>query len=231
MSGVNNNIKPLLKELKRTNAMQKSVREWTKIYHKVRKSYPKIKAHYDLERKKLEILQEILKGMENCFTAGGDVKAALKDKAVLLKKTKDFAGHEFLVDKGNTEFKLTFSRLKGMADSYRKFSHEELLFMHSETENLSDMIEEILGNKAPDLYALTYFLLNQKESTLKELPFDEKVKKVWRVYEQGFRNPMEEVLSEAMDKANEKTPLLLMNQDKSKEERINYIMGEWIWRY
>ena len=230
MFGANKQLKPLQKELKRVGADMKAFREWTKLYNKVNKKYPKEKSYYDAERAKLVDLQKLLKHMESCFVAGGDVKAALKKDANLLKQVKEFAGHEFLVDEGNTEFALTFLRLKKMMASLKKTSEKEMLFLHSETENLSDMIKEILGNKAPDLHALTFFLMTQSESRLKELPYEEKIKKLERAYSQGFRKPMEEVLSAAMDKAKENTPILSGNRDKTKEERINYIMEEWIWR-
>jgi predicted CopG family antitoxin len=169
--------------------------------------------------------------MESCFVAGGDVKAALKKDVELLKRVKEFAGHEFLVDKGNTEFALTFSRLKAMTSSLRKISEKDMLFLHSEIENLSDMIKEILENKVPNLYALTFFMMTKSESQLKDLPYEEKMKKVERNYNQGFRKSMEDVLLRAMERANANTPILSGNGDKTKEERIEYIMGEWIWRY
>ena len=230
MFGANKKLKPLQKELKSTGADMKTVREWIKLYQKINKNYPKVKSSYDAERGKLEYLQNLLKHMESCFVAGGDVKAALKKDVELLKQVKEFAGHEFVVDKGNTEFELTFSRLKKMTASLKKVSEKEMLFLHSETENLSDMIKEILEKKAPDLHAFTFFLMTRNESLLKELPYEEKIKKVEQIYSQNFRKPMEMVLYEALDKANGNMPILFGNQDKTKEERIGYIMEEWIWR-
>ena len=72
----NKDLKPLQKELKSTGADMKAVREWIKMYQKVNKNYPKVKSHYNEEREKLEYLQTILKHMESCFIAGGDVKKA-----------------------------------------------------------------------------------------------------------------------------------------------------------
>ena len=230
MFGASKRIKPLQKELKSVGADQKVVREWTKIYKKINKDYPKVKSNYDAERTKLEDLQKLLKHMESCFATGEDVKKALKKDVELLKQVKDFTGHEFLVDEGNTEFALTFSRLKKMMTSLKKVSEKEMLFLHSETENLSDMIKEILENKAPDLHALTFFMMTRNESQLKELPYDEKRNKVHRIYKEGFRKPMEEVLSLSIDKADANMPILSANKDKTKEERIDYIMEEWIWR-
>lgn len=230
MFGANKKLKPLQKELKRAGADQKAVREWSKRYQKINKNYSKVKSAYDAERSKLEHLQSLLKHMESCFVAGGDVKAALKKDVVLLKQVKEFAGHEFLVDKGNTEFAFTFTRLKKMMLSLKKTSEKEMLFLHSETENLSDMITEVLENKTPDLHKLTFFLMSYDENQLKELPYEEKIKKLEQVYSRDFRKPMDEVLSLAMDKAKEDMPILSGNQDKTREERIDYIMEEWIWR-
>ena len=230
MFGANKKLKPLQKELKRAGANQKAVREWMKLYQKINKNYPKVKSSYDTERAKLEHLQSLLKHMESCFAVGGDVKVALKKDVAMLKQVKEFAGHEFLVDKGNAEFALTFLRLKTMMSSLKKTSEKEMLFLHSETENLADMIKEILGNKTPDLYALTLFFMTHHESELKELPYEEKIKIIEGVYNQSFRKPMEEMLSLAMDQAKENMPILSGNRDKTKEERIDYIMEEWIWR-
>jgi hypothetical protein len=227
---VSKNIKLLQKELKRAGADKRVVREWIKLYQKINKKYPKVKGSYDTERAKLVHLQNLLKHMEASFVAGGDVKTALKQDVALLKQVKEFAGHEFLVDKGNTEFALTFSRLKTMTASLKKISEKDMLFLHSEIENLSDMIKEILENKMPNLHALTFFLMNYSENQLKELPYDEKLRKVEQVYKQRFCKPMEEVLSVALEKGNGNMPILSANGDKIKEERIDYIMEEWIWK-
>lgn len=231
MFGANKKLKPLQKELKNTGTDKKAVREWMKLYQKVNKNYPKVKSVYDGERAKLENLYHLLKHMESCFVAGGDVKVALKKDVESFKKVKEFAGHEFLVDKGNTEFSLTFSRLKTMMSSIKKISEKDMLFLHSEIENLSDMIKEILENKVPNLYALTFYMMTRSESQLKDLPYEEKMRKVEQNYKQGFRKPMEDVLLVAMKQANRNTPILYGNEDKTTEERIDYIMEEWIWRY
>ena len=115
-----------------------------------------------------------------------------------------------------------------MMASLKKVSEKDMLFLHSEIENLSDMIKEILENKVPNLYALTFFLMSQSESQLKDLPYEEKIRRVDIVYYQGFRKSIEVVLSQAMERAN--TPILSTNGDKPKEERIEYIMEEWIWK-
>lgn len=227
--GLNEELKPLRQELKDTGADMAEVRNWIKEFEKVKSNYPKVKKLYEAEREKLEGLQKILKNMEACFIAGGNVKTTLRKEVTLLKEIKDFSGHEFLIDSGNSEFKLTFSRMKKMTASLEKISDSEMLFLHSETENLSDIVKEALEKEVPDLHALAYFTLTQNEKRLTELPHGEKVKKIRRIYEREFLKPIEKILSVAIDKANDSMPVLSHKKDKTKEERINYILEKWIW--
>ena len=157
-------LKPLQKELKITGVNQKMVRNWITQYKKIQKHYPKIQNGYEVQRKKLEELQTLLKHMEVCFISGKDMKKELWKDAEKLKNMKDISGHEFLVDEGNIEFELTFSKLKKRMTSIKKVSEDEMLFLHSETENLADMVQEILQQQKPNLYALTYFSVFQKLS-------------------------------------------------------------------
>lgn len=229
MFGKNKALSSLQKELKKTGADMAVVNDWAKIYGKVRKNYPKIQNDYEAEREKLKHLQKILKHMEGCFIAGGDVKNTLRSDVEQLKGMKEMPVHELLIDKGNTEFELTFTRLKKLMASLKKYSADDMLFLHSETENLADMVKEALERERPDLRAFTYFTLTQNESQLAELPYAEKMKKITRIYEREFIKPMEKILSKAVEKANEAMPVLSGNKDKTREERINYILEEWIW--
>lgn len=227
--GFNEDLKPLRQELKGAGADMSEVRNWIKIFEKVKSNYPKVKRIYETEREKLEGLQAILNSMETCFITGGNVKDSLRKLVAQLREMKDFVGHEFLIDKGNSEFELTFTRMKKMFGDLDKIADKDMLFLHSEIENLSDMIKEALEKETPDFYALAYFTATQNVGQIEELPHGEKVKKIRRIYEREFVKPMERILSEAMDKANISMPILSANRDKSKEERINYIMEEWIW--
>ena len=225
----NEELKPLRQELKSAGADMSEVRNWIKIYEKVKSNYPKVKKTYDVEREKLESLQAVLNAMETCFITGENVKDSLRRLGVQIKEIKDFVGHEFLIDKGNSEFELTFSRMKKMLADLDKIADKDMLFLHSETENLSDMIKEALEKEMPDFHALAYFSATQNVSKIEELPHGEKVKKIKRIYEREFVKPMECILSAAMENANISMPILSANKDKSKEERIDYIMEEWIW--
>ncbi len=228
--GFNDELKPLRQELKSTGADMDAVREWTKTFDKVKNNYPKVQNLYLTEREKLEQLQSTLKHMEECFVEGGNVKQALSKDVEQIKGMKDFVGHEFLIDKGNTEFELTFSRMKKAVVSMDKYAENDMLFLHSETENLLDMVKEALEKESPNLHALAYFVVTQDVKQLAELPHNEKVKKIKRIYDREFIKPMERILSVAMDKANAGMPVLSQNADKTKEERINYILEEWIWK-
>jgi len=229
--GFNESLKPLKQELKNAGADGSVVRDWMKTYDKVNTNYAKVEKLYLSERTKLMQLQQILKQMESYFTTGEEVKDKLVVGMGNLKALKDFAGHEFLIDKGNTEFTLTFSRLQKQSLQLEKYSNQELLFLHSEVENLMDIVKEALEKEEPDLHALTYFELTQKSSMLSDLPHAQKIKKIRRIYESEFLKPMAEILSGVMDKADCNMPLLSANADKTKEERINYILEDWIWKY
>lgn len=230
MLGFSEPLKPLRQELKSVGVDTTVLREWLKTYEKVNNNYSRVEKLYISEREKLLQLQQILKDLEKSFTTGEDARTAVRPLMMQLKNLKSFAGHEFLIDKGNTEFELTFSRLQKQSNSLQNYSSQDMLFLQSEVENLIDMVREALEKDMPDLHALSYFELTQKTSMLSDLPHQEKVRKIRRIYECEFLKPMEGILSEAMDKADISMPLLSSNKDKTKEERIYYILEEWIWK-
>lgn len=228
--GFGDELKPLRQELKITGADMDAVREWSKVFEKIKSNYPKVQNLYLAERDKLNQLKSILKHMEDCFVEGGNVKKALYNDAEAIKKMKGFTGHELLIDKGNAEFELTFSRMKKAVASMDRYTESDMLFLHSETENLLDMVNEALEKEIPNLHALTYFVVTRDVKELVELPHAEKIKKVQRIYDREFVKPMERILSAAIDKSDISMSVLSQNKDKTKEERINYIMEEWIWK-
>lgn len=230
MLGFSEPLKPLRQELKSIGADGPVLRDWLKTYEKVNNNYAKVEKLYTFEREKLVQLQQILIALEKCFTNGTDAKTMVSPLMVQLKNLKNLTGHEFLIDKGNTEFELTFSRMQKQSNSIQNYTSQDMLFLQSEVENLIDMVKEALEKEIPDLHALAYFELTQKASTLSDLPHLEKVRKIRRIYECEFIKPMAEMMSVAMDKADISMPILSANKDKSKEDRINYILEEWIWK-
>lgn len=230
MLGFNEPLKPLRQELKSAGVDTAVLRDWLKTYEKVNNNYSRVEKLYTLEREKLLQLQQILSDLEKCFTTGEDARAGVGPLMIQLKNLKAFVGHDFLIDKGNTEFELTFSRLQKQSNSLQNYTSQDMLFLQSEVENLIDMVREALEKDMPDLHALTFFELTQKTSTLSDLPHQEKVRKIRRIYEREFIKPMAELLSMAMDKADISMPILSADKDKSKEDRIYYIMEEWIWK-
>ena len=151
---------------------QKSRKRELKKAHKI---FPLVKAYYESEREKLEILEEILKDMEQILRMQSQDKKEIAKVTSLLRKCKNPDSHMFLVDRGNEDFWSTLLNLKKIAVKQQKMDDRGRLFLLSETENLLDMVREILRRPRPDFWAMAVCQITKGFKELADLPYEAKL--------------------------------------------------------
>ena len=156
---------------------QKSCKREIKKAHKI---FPLVKAYYESEREKLEILEEVLKDMEQILRMQPQNKKEIAKVTSLLKKCKNPDSHMFLVDRGNEDFWSTLLNLKKIATKLKRMDDRERLFLLSETENLLDMVREILKRPRPDVWAMSVYQTTNGFKGLAELSYEAKLETINR---------------------------------------------------
>ena len=147
-------------------------------YKKARKIFPLVKVYYESEREKLEILEEVLKDMEQILRMQSQDKKEIAKVASLFIKCKNPDSHLFLVDRGNEDFWSTLLNLKKIASKTKRMDENAQLFFLSETENLLDMVREILRRPRPDLWAMAVYQTTIGFQGLAELSYEAKLEAI-----------------------------------------------------
>lgn len=225
--GSDGNLKALRKDLKAVGVNLEQVRLWEKQYEKIKRQYPQQKQHYEKTRQKLEDLEQTLQTMEQNAIHGDTDK--YKEMGKELKKYQGCFDHEFILNQKDTEFYLTFNSLLRLCADFGKKNGKDAVILHSEIENLIELVQEAMEKSRPNLYALSFFYLKRTDRELDELSHEDKVDKVERIYEKEFLEEMRSVLRKAIPMARGNMPVLSMNQQNTLEERVDYILEEWIW--
>lgn len=233
-------LRPLRKELKMAGVDSSKVKQWQKIYEKVRRQSPQIEHHYIRVKNDLKELESMLKKLENDLIYGKEQNSFAWRNAiqVLDKKLKNYGmwfknyensfDHDFLIGKADTEFHLTYATLLELC--MQGLTQEiEVILMQSEVENLMAFVQEALQKPCPNFKALTFFLLEHSEEELEELPHLEKLNTILALYEEQFLDPMKQLLLQAFENTNAKMPILSEKSDLKPEERATYILEEKVW--
>jgi hypothetical protein len=211
-------LKGLKKELKNTGADMSVVKNWQKIFDKVKKNSTQIEAQYTQAKQELEQVHALFKRMEQALISmkedlqSDSSKEEMNDCAKELKKYQGHFNHEFLIGKEDKEFHLTYQTLltlcaKGCADA------KDVLILQSEVENILSVTEEALAKTWPDFRAMAYFYLERTDKEIFDLPHADKVAEVNRIYEKEFLEPMRPILASCfgIEKANYKLEVELWN--------------------
>ena len=97
-----------------------------------------------------------------------------------LRKCKNPDSHMFLVDRGNEDFWSTLQNLKKIVTKLKRMDDRERLFLFSETENLLDMVREILGRPRPEYWAMAVYQTTKGFEKLAELSYEAKLETINR---------------------------------------------------
>ena len=210
-------LKGIKKELKTAGADISFVKEWQKSYDKVKKQSPIIEGQYIKSKEELETVMDILKGMEQSLIDAKDawnlfqVKKTLSNYAKDMKKYQNSFQYEFLIGKEDKEFHLTYEAILSLCEKEGS-EQKELLILHSEVENLMAITKEALEKQWPDFKEMAYFYLGHTDREIFELPHQDKVQVVRKMYKDEFYNPMKQVMEASLG-----------------EERANQIMEVELW--
>ena len=193
MFGFEDSLKQLKKELKSAGVDVSFVKEWQKSYDKVRKQSATLKAQYTQAKLDLEMVYQSLKTMEKKLIAGdADMTSSVKG----LKQYKTSFNQEFLIGKEDKEFHLTFQTILSLGE--KKISGQrDMLILQSEVENLLAVTKEALEKEWPEFRAMAYFYIERTDRDIIDMPHNEKVSYVQRIYADEFVKPMTQVLERA----------------------------------
>lgn len=203
-------LKELKKELKATGANMSFVKNWQKIYDKVRKQTPVMEGQYTKAKSDLESVMECLKGMEQLLISDTD-KTSLANHAKNLKKYQNGFNCEFLIGKEDKEFHLIYDTILLLIGKEIKEKKDKLI-LQSEVENLMAIVKEALEKQWPDFREMAYFYLEHTDREIFELPHADKIQVVRKYYQDEFYNPMKQVIEAALG-----------------EERANRVMEVELW--
>lgn len=233
-------LKPLRKELKVAGADMSQVKQWQKMYEKVKKQIPQIENHYWKVKSALEELKDILEKMENDLVYGKEqsnfawrnaiqvLDKKLKSYGKCLKNYENSFDHDFLIGKADTEFHLTYATLLKLC--MEELTQEmEVILLQSEVENLMALVNEALEKPCPNFKALTFFLVEHSEKELEEFPHLEKLNTISVLYDVEFLSPMRSILLKAFSNTNSKMSILSEKSHLEPEERAAYLLEDKIW--
>lgn len=210
-------LKGLKKELKAAGADMSYVKDWQKSYDKVKKQSPVLEGQYIKAKTELEAVMDILKGMEQLLISCKDgmglaeLKKGLSNYVKDMKKYQNSFHCEFLIGKEDKDFHLTYSAIISLCEKDVK-EKKELLILQSEVENLMAIAKEALEKNWPDFREMAYYYIGHTDREIFELPHQDKVQMVKKMYENEFYNPMKQVIGAALG-----------------EERANKVMEAELW--
>ena len=219
--GFDDSLKSLKKELKELGADTGLLRDWQKSYDKVRKQAPLLESRYSQVRGELETVYQMLKEMEQLVSSEAKGEGAkfvsvnnkMPEWAKEMKKYQEHFTQEFLINKEDREFHLTYTTLLKLCGKPIK-NTQEALILQSEIENLLAIVKEGLEKQIPNFRGLAFFYLEHEDKELAQLPHQEKITWVEGIYEREFLNPIRQLLSSCMD-----------------ENRVRQIMEVELWNY
>jgi hypothetical protein len=196
-------LKDLKRELKAVGADLSYVKKWQKNYDKVKKSYPILENQYIKAKADLNAVMKCLKEMEQMMisaTVNSDIRSIrerMNHCAKEMKKYQKGFNHEFLIGKEDKEFHLTFSTILSLCEKDMKEKRERLI-LQSEVENMMSITKEALEKVWPEFRELAYFYIEHTDKELSELPHQEKIQLVRKLYKEEYYDPMKKVLVAAL---------------------------------
>ena len=209
--GFDDSLKFLKKELKDAGVDVSFLRQWQKAYDRVKQQAPVLKTQYLTAKQDLERVQRLLQDMEKRLIYGATEKEAMMAFSKEMKKYQGRFNQEFLIGKADVDFHSTHTSIVKQCEKDMMVKGNALI-LQSEIENLLAVTKEALEKTWPDFRAMAFFYLEREDKDISELPHQDKVSKVQKIYEEEFLSPFLEAV-----------------QGKLDAERITKIMEEELW--
>lgn len=215
--GSDDSLKDVKKEMKAAGADMSCVRNWQKTLKKVKKQREKIETQYLQVKQDLETVDSILKEMEQLLissktdTERSNLRVKLADYAKKLKKYQNNFNHEFLISKEDSDFHLIYATILSLCGKSIA-EQKEVLILQSEVENLLALTKEALEKEWPSFRAMAFYYIGRSDKEIFDLPHQDKVEKVTRIYENEFLRPIRQEMLKCME-----------------ESRVNQILEVDVW--
>lgn len=175
------------------------LRSWQKKLEKTQKAAVMEREKYFRVKGALAQLEKELLAVEQCLREQNTVELT-KEYQVFLKELKSLKGccdHEFLISSENQEFHSTYDTLLRMG-AEPLADEDERLIVQSEIENLIELTKEALDRKPPDFFHLGYYFTFHNWKELCELSPQEKINRVWHVFEREFLKEIQQHIQNAL---------------------------------
>lgn len=196
-------LKDLKRELKVAGADLSYIKKWQKNYDKVKKQYPVLEDQYIKAKADLNAVMKCLKEMEQMMISAKEnsdirsVRERMNHCAKEMKKYQKGFNYEFLIGKEDKDFHLTFSTILSLCEKDMKEKRDRLI-LQSEVENMMSITKEALEKVWPAFRELAYFYIEHTDKELSELPHQEKIQLVKKLYREEYYDPMKKELVAAL---------------------------------
>lgn len=196
---------------------------WKKKYEKMNKQQQAVRERYDNARSMTQRAEADAGRLENMLQQAEAVDK--KEAAGLLKDMKQMQNrfdHEFLISGEDREFHSIYDTIlrlgvKAMANE------EQRLIFQSEVENLLALLKENLAKEKPDMQQLSFFYLTGTDRELAQLPPVERTRRIAEKFEEELREPMHRLLTDAVERADEKCRTLEGMEDRRSRKVLEAI--------
>lgn len=204
MFGKDEELGKMKEALSATDVDMSLFRNWQKQYDKLNRQWQSVQIQYENAKKETEWVYSAVCQMESMLT--GEIAFDAKTFIQLIKEMKrrrNTVDHEFLISREDREFHSTYDTIVRLGTKICEKSEQKLI-LQSEIENLLALLKEALGREQPSAWKLGFYLMKHSEKELEDLPADEKLVCINRVYEEEFLEPIMRLLITAIDSADKR---------------------------
>ena len=219
MFGRNNFVETVKAALVETECDMEAFKTWQKRYEKLKKNRREKSNRYYHCWAITCLIQRDAGRMEQILT--GDT-IDRREFARILKEMKQMRGKfddEFLVSSKDQEFHSTYDTILRLGVRALEPEDQRIL-LQSEIENLLELLKENLEKEKPSFEALAFYEQEKGQTNLEELALTEKLSHIQSVYESEFCEPIMQMLTEGIAKANRLSIVCEQSSDRSSKKAL-----------
>jgi hypothetical protein len=201
----------------------KAFRGWKKQYDKVNRQWQTVQDRYNSALLTTKQVQEDARQLEQMLIGGGQIDRRELTRILReMKRLQNSFDHEFLISREDTEFHSTYDTILRIGARAVE-AQDRRLILQSEVENLLDLLKENLAKTPPNFRKLSLFYQYGTDKELAVLSPADRLARVERVYEAKFARPMLELLTEAVQRADQMAVRLRENGDRRSKKTLSAI--------
>lgn len=203
MFRVDSEGKELRKAMQAAGADMSVVRSWLKTADKMKKIIPQAAGSYRAAYDALVQTGQLAGQLEKVFILIEPDLLERKDFEHLIFRMKELSGtfdHELVVSREDGDFHLTYDTIIRLAGEYSGENAQRLI-LQSEVENLQSLIREILERERLADYEVGYFYCTRTDAGLTDIPPQDRIDKLHRVFQNEFLENMQHQMAACMREA------------------------------